>query len=254
MNNPSGPTLESLMPRCLLGDPVALEEFYNLILNSDIFVPERLQDFPIKNEASYPTELFNLLGIREGEESYIPVFSNKDFIKEWSEQELTFRTVSFNSILQLCPDHWNILLNASQGTEKLFTFWEIEKLRLGKESIEEIILELLSDNSFEPTTKTIPDTDLIELKKALSEYSESKDTISSLYLVEEENDSQRQVLLGAEIHDSNKEILFKIESELSQIASHNFIGEGVIRTRAFTNKDSTLRSFFTAAKPFYSKK
>jgi SseB protein N-terminal domain len=176
--------IEDSIVKASEGDINALRTFFEAFLAGPIFVLNRTQKIPLKNQADYTNSLCEILAVKEKDRAIVPVFSSIEHLESWTEQKLEYRSLSGIQLIESIPNEWWVCINPGQGIEKELSPWELQSLRFGKESIEEIIAENI--NSLEPET-----LDLVELPQE-----EYQTTISTLIQHAKNNSGIKKIFLA----------------------------------------------------------
>lgn len=171
-DQPSEDSLDAVMERALDGDSQAVAEFYRRFLQGQWFVPRRHQQYPLSDTPEYPSELLDLLGVRSTDRVFIPAFSSSDYVREWFGQPLECRLLqSGEELLRLVPAEWWVCVNPGRLVEKELSPWELEQLRLGSESISELVDESLgTQDGRTVAVKALAEGEFDDVRRLLKEF------------------------------------------------------------------------------------
>lgn len=223
-------SLLQVMEEATKGNRESLEDFYRLFLTSKFLLPNREQTAPLSHQPKYPNDFFQLLGIRGGDKSWLPIFTDRQTLNEWMGQELTFTELSGAEILEKIPEEWWMALNPTSETSKEFSPWEIKALRGGDAGIKEAVEDQLPTLVLEREYSILNDnySELIEnLKKDATRWPEIEKIQAAL---ETEKDAQgnsihERILIGITCDSStSKETANKIKEEFKLKAQRALIG------------------------------
>ncbi len=122
------------------GQEADIQEFFINLLNAKIFVPSVNSSSPTPTVGHTKTEEdTNYVFIDYEEARCVPIFSSEEFLLEWAEKELPFTEEPFSQFLWKMPHNTWAYLNPGQEIGKELSPWELELLKLGPDSIEELI-------------------------------------------------------------------------------------------------------------------
>ncbi len=221
-----------------------------LFLETQFLVPEREQPHPLTHPTTYPNELFQLLGIAHGDQSFVPIFCTEEEIKDWSGLELRTRQVYGKQLLQSIPEGWWITLRPGAEVGKEFSPWEISELTKGPEAIDTVVAEIFDSEEVTPLEYKEPGEDeYTELKENLTTFALDNPEIQTLSLLEHED--QNLLQLGAGISSLEKRT--EIEEQLETICKRALVGDIQSRVLVFqSNETSAIALLFMKSKPFYT--
>ncbi|MCB0317184.1 MAG: SseB family protein [Bdellovibrionales bacterium] len=211
--------LESLIAEAFHGDKISAKEFFQEFLGYNLLVPLRHQKLKLSNSPDYPNDFISVLGVKEKETSFVPVFSNAEYIFEWCGQNLEFKELSGKQIIDIVPENWWLVLNPGREFEKEFSPWEIEKLKQGSENIPEIIEDIFSDeDDLEFEILPVDSIEVEELKKQLISFSKKEKSIEQIAcVIEKVNQEEERILFSITLSDDfNLEIKNQITSIIEQ--------------------------------------
>ncbi len=243
-----------------LGDRAAAQQFFELLLNSPLYVPERRQSQPLSDSPAYPDELLNILGIQDKDRVVVPAFTSPELIQEWCGNELTYRELSGSKLLALLPDEWWLAINSGQVAQKELSPWEINELKLGQEGIPSVLAELFSESFAESLRlRPLEENESQELFAGLRKFASDHQQVKKAYLLMEEEKLQddlkdrteaRAFLLGLELSsDENKQAISKLAEEA--LAPLLIGGLPLKVLTATQNQKDPMFGFFQSTPPAY---
>ncbi len=241
------------------GDPAAIGLFFELLLNSKLFVPQRKQNASFKNIASYPNDFFNFLALNFEESVFVPAFITLEQMSEWAGNELEYREIESSRLFEIMPSDWWLILNPGCEIHKDISPWEIERLKKGTKEIPEIVEELLSAKEFEGFSVETPDqSEFTDLKLELTKQAEQEPHIRNLYLLKEqglaqdENVTQR-LLIGFELIVDDPNEARRIEEQLQLLCDRAQIGAEKVRVMQLSQNNHSAKGIFFGVQPFFSR-
>lgn len=248
------------MRAALQGDRGATRDFFQAFLVTPCFVPRRHQLHPLSDSPPYPDEFLDILGVSDNERVIVPVFSSPDFISEWSGASFEYRSMSGLELLKLVPDMWWIVLNPGQEIDKEFSPWEIAELRSGSAGIEEVLNELLDDDSIEPlTVKQLEEGEFSGLRLVLQETAATFPDVTQIRILKEERRASGEqqggcatLLVSVDTCAASDE-LGKIRETFQRAIDVCQIGAEPCRLFVSGRNDSSpLAGLFRSARPVYT--
>ena len=257
MTDSEMPDLDVLIERAFTGDRSAATFFFEQMLDTQLLVPERYSNPPVKKdeEVNYPHLFLNILGYLDSERVCVPAFTQADHASSFVSPAPRCRAIRGSELLTLVPDDWWIIVNPTQEVAKELSPWEIALLRQGRESIAEIVAEVFTHDTPTPLRVTTPNDDEFDnLRKALTEHCATDKRIRKLFLLQEVSlDEGLPVpLIGVIIHpvfaEDEDAVLEQVRgtANLSQIGGANpriFIGT--------EDKPGMMLKLFLGSPPLY---
>ena len=228
-------SVETLLEKSFHGDKDSAVEFFNTFLSAKLLVPSRNQKMPLSNAPEYPNDLTSVLGVKGLDSTFVPVFSEPKYIFEWCGQELDYREVKGQQLLESIPDSWWIAFNPGRDYEKEFSPWEIEKLKQGSESISEIIADIFEEDKELGIEVTKADTEELKgIKSKLQEIaSQNKNILRMGCLLEKGAEDEERVLFAIRLsEDAEDDVKQEITSLIKQALIGSFSSRIVFETEA----------------------
>jgi len=248
--------IAELMDRAQRGDREAVLGFYRALLDLTVFIPIQQVTTPDGGEdlKTNPTKTGERYYVSELDGKYIvPIFSRKDSISVWAEQDVPSVEKEFKTLLwSLREDVW-LHLNPGQDVGKEISPWELERLKSGPDAIEEILSELpiaASDEvEVESRSSLFP-----ELKKRITTVLEVYPQIDEAFLILVKSTSQtnESLLLGLKQHELTEAQIKSIDQEVSSFAHYQSEGPQIASVVAdLAVASSPATALVVDAKPFY---
>jgi len=120
----NSPSLQALLAEIWKKSPESERTFFEVLLESNIYVPL------VKNEP--------LISISEGEPT-IPIFSDSGFVGTWAGKEIEFEEKLFRSFIWVVPDkHW-LHLDPGQEFGRALSPWDCSQLKNAPGGLEELL-------------------------------------------------------------------------------------------------------------------
>lgn len=245
------------------GQEVCIRAFFEELLTAQVAVPDRNQSHQLSYSPSYPNDLVTMLGVQDGEDIVVPIFSSAELIQAWCGLPLTFTTQPTGRLLQAIPQGWKIELNPGSEYSKELTPWEIEQLKKGPSAISELIEDLtetphrtISNFSLLP----VEEDELQQLKGDLTNEASKLASIVALYLVREAGTNEElskpkdRLFLGVLANCNSSNELEQLKAHLESVAKKTLIGQEEITVAIGADISSLALSMFAKFKPFYQTK
>ena len=215
-----------------------VRHFYSLFLSSTFFVPRRFQAKELSNLATFPSPFTDVLAVTSKDETYIPVFTSLEEMKDWSREELEYHELSGQEVCRRAPDGWWITLNPDGNWGKEISPWEVERLRDGEPALEEIVAEQLQGEEVAVSFRPLEEETVQHLSQELSPLLQELGEFQALYggIHASEIDGDRY-LFG--IVHSAKEISEELRTQIENALSHALIGDLPIDTYFGKNLDES---------------
>ncbi|MCB0338611.1 MAG: SseB family protein [Bdellovibrionales bacterium] len=250
--------IEEALDKALDGDREATERVYLAFLNGPLYVPIRYQSIPFAPTAEYPNDLISIFAVRENDTTFVPVFSSPEQIEIWCERQLEFRCYTGADLCTIIPDGWWIALNPGADANKEISFWEIEQLRFGKDSIPTLLSEYNLELVEQFSTEQIPLDQYPKLVKALSQEALNYPQIVRMHILREDaknidGEVVQSILVGIQVHCDEKSLLSSIEEKFSQIADRSQIGDHPVKVLLGNSSESLSLGIFKRSRPFYTR-
>lgn len=224
-------TLSEKLKRAADGKETDIKDFFTALLTSKIFIPSLPKAPSTPMIGSLKTESDTAYQYIDYEESRcIPIFSSQEFLEEWADGNMQFVEEAFSTFLWSIPSDVWAYLDPAQDVGKELSPWEIQLLKLGEDSIEELIhgvQETEQENfEIEDATET-----LNQAKEPLINILEAYTVIDECYLLalresegqderaligiryNSELDSEKRDQIRAEIASALKDLLPKPHCE-----------------------------------------
>ncbi|HMO01563.1 MAG TPA: SseB family protein [Oligoflexia bacterium] len=243
--------LESAIRKAATGREKELQNFYEILLESSLWLPFQKQSFSTSTNIVYPP-FFRFLGIDLEEEVFLQSFTRQEYANEWFQAPAVGQLLTFKEILKILPEEWGILINPGQNWEKDITSWEASLLKRGPEGIPEIMEEW--QEAFFQSSQTIEIFQGIfedeKLRLAIVNYAKQNQNINTIrYYRADADDGRTSYILEISL-DEDKNIRSKIRSELQNIVDLQTIGDKKIEVVTDLDRFGSLAPHI---KPFYTK-
>ncbi len=200
------------------GQEEDVKAFFAALLECKLFIPS------VTNAKATPTightkneEDTNYVFIDYEESRCTPVFSSEENLREWAEKEIPFVEEEFSQFLWKMPHNTWAYLNPGQDVGKELSPWELELLKLGPDSFDELVhgVKETEQEDFEINEAT----EIINQAKApLINILESYPTIEECFLLslkEAESNSERALVGIKHSPEISKEKKELIRTEIS---------------------------------------
>lgn len=237
-----------------------LTAFYELLLHSDLHIPERTQEQPLSQQPRYPNEFLNILGVQNKETVFVPVFSSAEAAEEWSGQKLRLRIMRLSDLLNLVPDGWWLILNPGSESEKDISSWEIDLLKGGAQSIPALVDELLVEEAVHDVElQPLAPERFPQLMKALTDVAGATPEVKKLFLLQEtgktvSEKSVSALILGVLIAPEGMPRREEIQDALSDAGALSLIGAERLKVRCGDSVEGNLMlGIFAGHTPFYTR-
>lgn len=234
--------LESLLALAESGQKDAIADFLRAFLIGELFVPDRYQIQPLSDQPAYPGDFFHLLGVQAQERVIIPTFSAADMIASWCGNRLKYKCITGQELCKLAPQDWWIVLNPGSDLAKEFTPWEINLLKLGPESIPEVVADIAAE--FEPENlqvRPLKDGEFQEIVVLLIKYAESNQMLKTLHLlIEESGSDQDKLLIGIESDEQSQDGQMHLKDELDRLVKPHLIGNLELKIFVYRSVESAM--------------
>lgn len=139
--------LNNLIEEALSGSYESAKKFFQVLLKAELTAIDRYSPKLSNSKADYPSSTFPYYSVYHDAKNILPIFTRPERIPAWTEKPLETKATNFATLTNILPENWWIIINPNSDAEKELSPWEIEKLKLGENSIPEIIEELFSDDS-----------------------------------------------------------------------------------------------------------
>ena len=144
--------LEHLLDLAERGDNEAIKEFYQKVLETELFIPLKPGFYGPENEV-LTQERFMV--VEQANKKVIPVFTKHEYLVHWGAHPENSAEKTFKALMRIITDDVWIYLNPNQEVGKEFSPWELEKLREdGANAVAEIMAELEAEIDFETRSKS----------------------------------------------------------------------------------------------------
>ena len=246
-------SIDKLLEKSFHGDKDSAEKFFIAFLDTKLIVPSRVQKMDLSNAPEYPNDLTSILGVKGPDTTFVPVFSTPEHIFEWCGQTLDFREIEGKQVLETIPENWWIAFNPGRDYEKEFSPWEIDKLKQGKESISEIIVDIFEEDKELGIEVTSADSEeLKSIKSKLEEIASKNENILRMgCLLEKGAEDEERVLFAIRLSDNAED---SVKQEISSLIEQALIGSYTSRIVFETeSKPSLAMGHIREDHFFYSK-
>ena len=255
--SPAHKLLTDLLEDAADDKPGAREAFFDALLRTEVFVPlvpnrstsDRaaiIGDGQIESEGLQTIEY-------EGQQC-LPIFTEKAFVEAWAEREIPCTKKSFSGLLWLVPEDAWMYLNPGQEIGKELTAWELSQLRIGAESIPDLVLALEEGSYGDLEIKNGEDL-FDELKAKIRPTLELYPELEEAFLVgaREPGSELFKPMLGLSWGKVNQAKKIYIKDELENIGS-DFFSDPAMQMIVVDDLDkdaSPHHRFFAETTPFY---
>ena len=199
--------LASLLQAASEGERSDVLSFLRAFKEATLFVPEKEQSPRFNSLPAYPDRPLNILAVQDGDNVFVPVFSESTLIEKWCSRKLNVRSISTMDLIKLLPESWHVALNPGDDYRKDLTPWELQKLLDGDSGIEEIATELELPHGVEPLeVRKVTSSEFIPVKTALKILCDNNPEIREVYLAKEkgktfEESEVETLLVGIKLKD-----------------------------------------------------
>lgn len=209
-------TLSQSLKKAAEGKETDIKEFFSTLLLSKLFIPSLSKSNPTPTIGALKTEADTVYQYIDYEDSRcIPIFSSQESLEEWADGNMQFIEEPFSSFLWKIPSDVWAYLDPGQDIGKELSPWEIELLKLGEDSIEELIhgVQETEQENFEIEDATEV---LNQAKAPLVNILEAYEIIEECYLLalREAEGQDERALVGLKYNaelDSDKRDLIRQE-------------------------------------------
>jgi hypothetical protein len=254
MENKEEP-LEVLLDLAERGDVAAMRGFYELALETDVFIP-LLPGLIQGGEGEDLLTEERLMIVEHADKKIVPIFTKREYVSEWGADQENTAFKRIKALMRIVGDEIWLYLNPGQEVGKEFSPWELEKLREGgAHAVSDIVAELSAEFSVELEvdhgTEQFP-----SLKKKLVTLLEIYPEIQEAFLIsfkQDEGDPSTP-LFGMRHLGLSEEREKTIVDEISIMAKHDKETKMPIEIVVDLDDASSPNSgVFEGAMPFYIK-
>ncbi len=210
--------LELLLESADETQPETILAFYRELLSAEVLVPKS----PVASSALQlgAIDAFGFLIAGTADHPVLPVFTSLERLIAWSGEELPFEERSFLALARVAPTQLTIHLNPGAETGKEFNSWELSKLSLGEDALDELLFEICEDTGDGSMEHGALPEDLRSAMPRWASILESYPDVTAGYcaLVQSPAGDGALVLFGFEMEDRGPELLQKIEDEIRSAA------------------------------------
>ena len=252
--------LSQLLEEASQGDKETTRCFLEAFLSGEVVVPDRKQKQPLSHQPEYPSPLFALLGVKEGERILIPCFTSTVHLLKWTPEPLIFSRVTVKSLLDRTPEGWWLVLNPSDDASKEFSYWEIDKLRGGIQNLDEVISEIFSDAPTRPLEVcALEKGEALELISALREIAQSSSGVERVYILREtsvtaEEESVTSLIVGVLVPGASEDKIAEIDLAFQNTADRAQIGSDRVKIVCGAELGGLALSAFKDMPPIWERK
>lgn len=133
-------TLSETLKLAAVGKETDIKDFFKALLSSTIFIPSLSKASAPPVIGALKTEADTAYQYIDYEEARcIPIFSSQEFLEEWADGNMQFVEELFSTFMWKIPHDVWAYLDPGQDIGKELSPWEIELLKLGEDSFEELI-------------------------------------------------------------------------------------------------------------------
>ena len=137
--------LTKLLIRAASGDVAAAKAFYLGLLQAEVFglLNAERQETSLQVGVSGETQQhWNFVRVREGQRALLPIFFSQQLASDWSEDRFAVSKRSFAQLIETVGEGEWMIINPGEDVGKELSPWEIQCLRQGPETVDELISEL----------------------------------------------------------------------------------------------------------------
>lgn len=231
-----------------------LRQFFEAFLKGPLYVPNRAQNSQLSHQPEYPNEFVSVMGVQDSERVIIPVFSSPSFISEWASQNFEYRKFSGEQLLDILPQGWWLSVNPGQDVGKDISPWEIEMLKAGDRSFDELIQEIIDGESEDNALEISPllPEEHNSFKQALIEYVKDITYVSELFLGSVKKEQSYEVIVGLAIDSVHTDQIESLRDKIRKFCEPYFIGNTPIKIIVDHNESNLLLGTFADILPVYS--
>lgn len=249
--------LEPILERASNGDRDAARTLYLSFLQATFHVPDRAQRQPLSDAPTYPSELVYVLGIKDGERSVVPFFTDPSYIQAWCGTPLSARTLTGSQVLVAIPEGWWGALNPGQEVQKEFSPWELTTMRGLPETLDELVDELFAEEVSEPVrVKPFDEARYPEFLRALQVFCRTEPTIlsahSAMEVTADDDSTVHRLILSLTMTATNEERLRIKDAARSHLAP-TLIGSEPLQILVGAPGEEILSGLVTGTPPLYKR-
>jgi hypothetical protein len=233
--------LASSLGLAVEGSESHIRAFFEELLIGPLYVPHRLQHYPLTNQPTYPNEFMSILGIQDIERVVVPCFTNPEHIVEWCGNALSYRSYTGSQLLELIPSDWWLVVGLGQDSSKELSPWELDTLKAGNEGISAIVHEHSLEELESASTldvQALSESQLPKFMPKLVQFFDSNNAIAEIYIGTINNQSERdrsgdnrcqQYVIGLTIPNRSFAEHQTLRDECGSYLHHTAIGDAGIR-------------------------
>lgn len=189
------------------GERTSVIAFLEAFKSAELVVPEKLQNPRFDFLPAYPDRPLNILALQDGDTITVPVFSAPNLVQQWSNRDLSVRSMKSTDLIRLLPEDWWLALNPGADIRKDFSPWELSRLLGTQTELEEIATELELEFGVEPlSVRKLTSVEYLEVRAKLKEIFSGETDIKEILIGLEqgqtvEGSSVETLLVGIKVKD-----------------------------------------------------
>ncbi|MCB0347034.1 MAG: SseB family protein [Bdellovibrionales bacterium] len=251
-------SLEQLLDEAERNVLGSAKEFYLRLLESEVLIPLRPGFAKMTEEEAKEIKTLERFAIVDFQQKRIlPVFSHKEAFIEWTQQqEIEAIAKSFKSLVWIIGEEIWVHLNPGQEVGKEFSPWEIESLKDGREGVDDLVAELMSEHQAIEIEVDSGSSQFAALKKKIATILEAYPEVTEAFLISFKKDEADDPipLFGMRQNGLSDKALKTIEQEVRTMTE--FSAEAQMPAEFISNIDKRTNPhavLFDDATPFYIK-
>lgn len=249
-------SLEQLLDEAERNVLGAAKEFYLTLLETDVLVPLRPGFAAMTEEEAKEIKTLERFALVDFQQKRIlPIFSTENAFLEWAQQqEIEAVYKSFKSLVWVVGEEVWLHLNPGQEVGKEFSPWEIESLKDGREGVDDLVAELMSEHQAIEIEVDSGSSQFAGLKKKIATILEAYPQVKEAFLISfKKNEEDDPIpLFGMRQDGLSDEALKTIEQEVRTMTE--FSAEATMPAEFISNIDKRTNPhavLFDDATPFY---
>jgi hypothetical protein len=175
-------SLNSALELASQGESPEIRAFLQLFKESTLSVLCKDQQSLSVEGINYPNRPLDIFAVQEDDRTVIPIFCSKEAAANWTSSPLKLREIQTDKLLAIVPDDWWISLNPGSEHCKEFSPWELKKLLGDQDDLEEIVVEISSEQGTQLLeVRECKEEDLPTLKSELQKFSDNNKKICACF-------------------------------------------------------------------------
>lgn len=237
-----------------------IELFFIELLKSSVFVPLKKEEVKINssNIGNYKKEDLPYMFVKHEENSFLPIFSEENFLHHWAEREILLTEEKLSSLIWTLPQNTWLYLNPNQDIGKEISPWEVELLKRGEDAIADLV-EGVIESEQDDLVIDLPNEYLLPLTNVLVPILEIYDSLLEAFLISIREDESKhpRAIIGIKYDSSiSNEKKDYIRKEIQDAAEQHLVKP---YTEVFIIDDlgeekSISHNLFLDVSPFYQRK